>query len=39
MFFPVYIQELDEKGKGLDPADLTNEQIYEYLETYYEKEI
>lgn len=33
--FPIYIQELGHNGKGLDPADLTREQIYEYLETYY----
>ncbi len=32
---PVFIQEVDENGKGLDPADLTQEQVYEYLETYY----
>ncbi len=32
---PVFIQEIDESGKGLDPADLTDEQIYEYLNTYY----
>lgn len=32
---PVFIQEVDEDGKGLDPADLTKEQVYEYLDTYY----
>jgi len=32
---PVFIQEVDENGKGLDPADLTKEQVYEYLETYF----
>jgi len=32
---PVFIQEVDEKGKGLDPADLTKEQVYEYLDTYF----
>lgn len=32
---PVFIQEVDEDGKGLDPADLTQEQVYEYLETYF----
>lgn len=32
---PVFIQETDENGKGLDPADLTKEQVYEYLETYF----
>lgn len=32
---PVFIQEVDENGKGLDPADLSNELIYEYLDTYY----
>jgi len=32
---PVFIQEVDENGKGLDPSDLTKEQIYEYLDTYY----
>ena len=32
---PVFIQEVDENGKGLDPADLTKEQVYEYLATYF----
>lgn len=32
---PVFIQEIDKNGKGLDPADLTKEQVYEYLDTYY----
>jgi DNA primase len=32
---PVFIQELDKNGKGLDPSDLTQQQIYEYLETYF----
>lgn len=32
---PVFIQEIDDKGKGLDPADLTDVQIYEYLDTYF----
>jgi DNA primase len=32
---PVFIQEVDENGKGLDPADLSDELIYEYLNTYY----
>lgn len=32
---PVFIQEVDEEGKGLDPADLSDKLIYEYLETYY----
>jgi hypothetical protein len=32
---PVFIQEVDEKGKGLDPSDLTQQQVYEYLETYF----
>jgi 5S rRNA maturation endonuclease (ribonuclease M5) len=32
---PVFIQEIDEKGKGLDPADLSREQIYEYLDSYF----
>ena len=32
---PVFIQELDVNGKGLDPADLTKEQVYEYLKTYF----
>lgn len=32
---PVFIQEVDENGKGLDPADLTKDQVYEYLATYY----
>lgn len=34
---PVFIQEVDERGKGLDPADLTEEQVYDYLDTYYIK--
>jgi DNA primase len=32
---PVYIQERDEDGKGLDPADLPKELVYEYLDTYF----
>jgi 5S rRNA maturation endonuclease (ribonuclease M5) len=32
---PVFIQETDENGKGLDPADLTKAQVYEYLTTYF----
>ena len=32
---PVFIQEVDENGKGLDPADLSKEQVYEYLKTYF----
>lgn len=32
---PVFIQEVDENGKGLDPADLTKEQVHEYLSTYF----
>lgn len=32
---PVFIQEIDENGKGLDPSDLPQQQIYEYLETYF----
>jgi DNA primase len=32
---PVFIQEVDEHGKGLDPADLTQEQVHEYLATYF----
>jgi len=35
---PVFIQDIDENGKGLDPADLTQQQVYEYLETYFIKE-
>ena len=31
----VAIQEVDDKGKGLDPADLTKDQMYEYLNTYF----
>lgn len=34
---PVFIQEIDDNGKGLDPADLTREQVYEYLDTYFIK--
>jgi 5S rRNA maturation endonuclease (ribonuclease M5) len=32
---PVFIQEIDKNGKGLDPSDLTQQQVYEYLETYF----
>jgi DNA primase len=32
---PVFIQEVDGNGKGLDPSDLTQQQVYEYLETYF----
>jgi len=32
---PVFIQEVDKNGKGLDPSDLTQKQVYEYLETYF----
>jgi DNA primase len=32
---PVFIQEVDENGKGLDPADLTKDQVYDYLATYF----
>lgn len=32
---PVFIQEVDEDGKGLDPADLNKELVYEYLDTYF----
>lgn len=32
---PVFMQEVDENGKGLDPSDLTKDQVYEYLETYF----
>lgn len=35
---PVFIQEVDSNGKGLDPADLSKEQIYEYLRTYFKTE-
>lgn len=35
--FPVFIQEVNENGKGLDPADLTMSQIHEYLDTYFIK--
>jgi len=34
---PVFIQEVDINGKGLDPADLSKEQVYEYLRTYFKK--
>jgi DNA primase len=34
----VYIQEVDEKMNGLDPADLTSDQVYSYLRTYFIKE-
>ena len=33
--YSIFIQEVDEDGKGLDPADLTREQVHEYLETYF----
>jgi len=32
------ITEVDEDGEGLDPADLTDEQIFYYLNNYIEKE-
>lgn len=32
---PVFIQEVDSNGKGLDPADLTKAQVHEYLATYF----
>lgn len=32
---PVFIQDVDSEGKGLDPADLTKEQLYEYLYSYF----
>jgi hypothetical protein len=32
---PVFIQEVDADGRGLDPADLTKKQVYEYLRTYF----
>ncbi len=28
---PIFITEVDENGKGLDPADLSKEQVYNYL--------
>ena len=30
----VFITEVDEKGKGLDPSDLSDEVIFEYLKSY-----
>jgi len=36
--YPIFIQEVDEDGIGLDPADLTKEQVYEYLDTYFIEE-
>lgn len=35
---PIYITETDIDGKGLGPDDLTDEQLYEYLDTYFDKE-
>ena len=35
---PVFIQEVDGNGKGLDPADLNKRQVYEYLKSYYKLE-
>ena len=32
---PVFIQEINDNGKGADPADLTKEQVQDYLRTYY----
>jgi hypothetical protein len=32
---PVFMQEISDNGKGLDPADLTKEQVYDYLDTYF----
>lgn len=31
----VFITETDEKGKGLDPSDLSKESIYKYLKNYF----
>lgn len=31
----IFITEMDEKGKGLDPADLTDSQLFSYLDGYY----
>ena len=31
---PIFITEIDEKDKGLDPSDLSKEQVYSYLEPY-----
>lgn len=31
---PVFIQETDDNGKGLDPADLTKAQVYGYLKFF-----
>ena len=36
--FMEIITETDENGKGLDPADLSNEQLMYYLNNYIEKE-
>ena len=35
----VFIQEVDKNGKGLDPADLSKEQVYDYLNTYFILEV
>jgi 5S rRNA maturation endonuclease (ribonuclease M5) len=31
---PIFITEVDDNGKGMDPADLANEDIYNYLGGY-----
>lgn len=33
--YPVFIQEVDNKGKGLDPADLSKELACSYLQSYF----
>lgn len=32
---PVFIHDMDENGKGMDPADLSENQVYNYLKTYF----
>jgi DNA primase len=32
---PIFIHDMDENGKGLDPADLSKNQVYNYLKTYF----
>lgn len=36
---PVYITETNKFGKGYGPDDLSDEQLYEYLETYFVREM
>lgn len=34
MVYPIFMTEVSKSGKGLDPADLSNEEVYGYLGSY-----